>query len=419
LGLINPLAAVIVAFSILGVMLYRHVKIGIALNSTAILLALLAVDWVKIPEILWTSVNPLTLEGQLTLSIVFSTFGVMWMSQLYKDTGALQELSESLGKIIRNPKIILSVLPAVVGLLPVPGGALMSAPVVDSEAERLKLSAEKKVYANLWFRHITLPIYPLSPVFIITIALTGITAASLIGLQIPIVAVMMLVGYITSFRGVSPPEPLNNGSKRLANANLKAFLKSFTPILATIVGAISIGLAWRDLSRRGIDVLVATVMGITILAAISKARPRTVVNSLRSRMIYDITLATYGAFLLRGVVNASGFSEVFKNLVVNGNIDILWLMIAIPTVFSFLTGFPSSGVIICASILGGILSFTPKAVVLIYMGAYLGYMIAPTHLCFTFTAEYFKTPLGRAYRQLIPSFIASFAAVLLLYSLPF
>jgi hypothetical protein len=254
LGLINPLAAVIVAFSILGVMLYRHVKIGIALNSTAILLALLAVDWVKIPEILWTSVNPLALEGQLTLSIVFSTFGVMWMSQLYKDTGALQELSESLGKIIRNPKIILSVLPAVVGLLPVPGGALMSAPVVDSEAERLKLSAEKKVYANLWFRHITLPIYPLSPVFIITIALTGITAASLIGLQIPIVAVMMLVGYITSFRRRNAPEPLNNGSKRLANANLKAFLKSFTPILATIVGAISIGLAWRDLSRRGIDV---------------------------------------------------------------------------------------------------------------------------------------------------------------------
>jgi hypothetical protein len=105
--------------------------------------------------------------------------------------------------------------------------------------------------------------------------------------------------------------------------------------------------------------------------------------------------------------------------VASGSIDTTVLLAVVPTVLGFLTGSPSGAVAISISMLGGILTFSPKTAVLIYMGAYLGYVIAPTHLCFTFTADYFKSPLGKVYKYLIPSFIGTFAAVLLLYFLPF
>jgi hypothetical protein len=52
---------------------------------------------------------------------------------------------------------------------------------------------------------------------------------------------------------------------------------------------------------------------------------------------------------------------------------------------------------------------------LIYISAYLGYTVAPTHLCFAFTADYFKCSMGKIYRYVAPSFIAAFAAALLVY----
>ncbi|MEM2953839.1 MAG: DUF401 family protein [Candidatus Bathyarchaeia archaeon] len=416
----DPLTAIVVSFCLLGIMLYKRVNLGITLNFTAILLALLALDWREIPNIIYASVNPLTLEGQLTISVVLATFGIMWLSQLYKETGVIKELSESLSRIIKNSKIILSVLPAVIGLLPVAGGALMSAPIVDSEAEKLKLKPEKKAYVNIWFRHIVLPLYPLSLFLIITVALTGTTLSSVILRQIPIVAVMIILGSVMGFWKVSNPKhEMENRTKNELHAEIKGFIKSFSPILATIVVAIFVGLLNYNLSRRGVDVLIATFLGLIVLAIISKSSYKAIVNPLKNLVVYEVAYATYGAFLLRNMMNAAGISEIFKPLGVSGSIDTTLLLTTIPTALGFLTGSPSGGVAISTSMFGGILTFSSKTAALIYMGAYLGYLIAPTHLCFTFTADYFKSPLGKVYKYLIPSFIGTLAAVLLLYLLPF
>lgn len=158
MGLVDPLTAVIIAFCFLGVMLYKRINLGIALNATAIILALLALDWGEIPKIIYASVNPSALEGQLAISVVIATFRIMWLSELYKKTSVIRDLSESLSRIVKNSKIVLSVLPTILGLLPVAGGALMSAPIVELEAEKLKMKAEKKAYVNVWFRHLIPPI---------------------------------------------------------------------------------------------------------------------------------------------------------------------------------------------------------------------------------------------------------------------
>jgi len=54
---------------------------------------------------------------------------------------------------------------------------------------------------------------------------------------------------------------------------------------------------------------------------------------------------------------------------------------------------------------------------MIYINAYLGYAIAPTHLCFTFMASYFKCSLERIYRYVIPSFVVTSATALFVFFL--
>jgi len=414
LGFVEPLIAVIVSFSFLGVLLYKRVNLGVTLSATALLLALLSLDWQEIPNIIFETTFDL-----LTISVVLATFGIMLLSQLYKETGVINDLSKSLSRIINNPKVVASILPAVIGFLPVAGGALMSAPLVDAETKRLGLKPEKKAYVNLWFRHTIFPVYPISQLLIVTAALTGITIPVIIMRHIPVVAVMIIVGYIISFWRVSDTKNRENSKiKDRSNSDLKGFFVAFSPILATIVVAIGLDLAGFGLAKLGFDVLIATFIGLVILIAISKMDLQVFIRPFKSWGIYGITLAAYGAFLLRNIMVATGIPEIFKAFVTNGSVDIILLLTVVPAVLGFLTGSPLGGVTISVPILYGVLTtFSPRTAALIYMGAYLGYLITPTHLCFAFTADYFKSSLGRIYRYLIPSIAISFVTAILVYFL--
>lgn len=407
------MTALIVSFCFLGVMLYKRVNLGITLNSTALLLASLSLNWLKIPTMIYNTSVDLR-----TISVVSATFGIMLMSQLYKETRVINDLSESLSRMIKNSKIVSSVLPAVIGFLPVAGGALMSAPLVDSEAEKLGLKPEKKAYVNLWFRHTIFPVYPISQVLIVTTTLTGIAIPSIIMRQIPVVMVMIIVGYIIGFWKVSNPKNRENSGKKSLNSQLKRFLVAFSPILATIVVVVCLDLSGFDLFKQGFDVLTATFIGLAVLIVISKPGLQVFAKPFKNWGIYGITSAAYGALLLYNITKAAGISGIFEGLVASGTIDVILLLTIVPAVLGFLTGSPLGGISISISILAGILtSFSPKTVALLYMSTYLGYLIAPTHLCFVFTADYFKCSLGKIYKYLIPSFLISFTTAVLIYLL--
>jgi hypothetical protein len=54
-------------------------------------------------------------------------------------------------------------------------------------------------------------------------------------------------------------------------------------------------------------------------------------------------------------------------------------------------------------------------VALLFISAYLGYLIVPSHLCLAFTVDYFKCSLSRVYRYILPSFLVTFIAALAVY----
>jgi len=414
LGLIDPLAALAVSLSVLVLMLIKHVRLGVALNVATIVLALISINFKDVPRVLCSSVDPLTIEGQLTLSITITSFGIMLLSQLYRSSGAMDLLSKSLESVLRSPKAVLTVIPMVIGLLPVAGGALMSAPMVDAEGDRLGFSKPKKVYVNLWFRHLIFPAYPLAPTFIIAIALTRVTSATLLLMICPAIAIMAVVGYVASFRGVK--ETLRGRGPSSEGSSLKIFLRAFSPIATSIAGAIGLGLLSHELTERGLDVLIAVVMGLVALVTTTKVTFKDLLSALRSLAIYDVTFATLGAFLLKSVVGASGLSESLKGLMPSNSPGPL-LAVAVSTLCSFCLGSASGGLALSISVLKDVMNIIYREVALMYMASCLGYTISPLHLCLLFTADYFKADLKDVYKVTLPSFAVSLVAITTLYAL--
>lgn len=400
MGFVEPLPAFAVSFLFLGLMVYKRVGLGIALALTALFLSMLSLDIGSIP-----SVFEKTVTDSVTVSLVLATFGIMLLSQLYKETGFVTILSRSLSEIVKNSKFVISVLPAIIGLLPVPGGALMSAPMVEVEAKKLKLEKARQTYVNIWFRHTIFPIYPMSQVLILTGALTGLSVLSLIMRQVPVVVAMVAVGYLIGFWKVSATK--HDASKMNLASNLTSLLKVFAPILAMIFVIVSFS----------IDVSIAAFLGVIVLLLIARPSLSAVSRPLRSSPIYMVTLAAFGAMLLRNVTIASGVSEVFAMWIAGRNVYEVVLLSTLPAALAFLLGSPSGGIAISVSMLAGIISFAPKAGGLLYMATYLGYLGAPTHLCLVLTADYFKCSLSGVYKYLVPSLAISFLTAILVYFL--
>jgi len=401
-GFLNPLVVFVVSIVLFVVLMYRRVGLGISITVAAFLMSLLSLGISGTGTVLLeTCIDP------TTLTLVFASFFIMLLSMLYKETGLVNVLTRSLGGFIKNSKIIVSLLPAVIGLLPVAGGALMSAPMVEAEADKLGLDETKKTYINIWFRHAILPVYPISQFLILTAALTETSIDSLIIRQALVVTVMIATGYIIGLRktrNITNAEP----EKELKpKANLKWLLYSFLPIIVTIILAAALN----------VNIAIATLVGIITILIITKTKVTTLRKTLKNRTIWEVTLAAFGALLLRNVTLASGASEILGSALANSNLSGIIVLSIVPAVLGFLLGSPSGAVALSVPILAETVTLIPKNASLLYISAYLGYLVAPTHLCLVFTAQYFRSSISKSYKYLIPSIIVSIIAALITYLL--
>lgn len=409
--LLDPLSSLILAFCLLGLLLYKRLSVGLALIITPLFLALLTLEPRDILMVLYNTINPLSQSGLFALLIIVSTFFIAWLSYLYEDSGEIKNLSGSLNKLIKRANLLLAVSPAVMSLLPIAGGALLSAPIVSLVIKGSNLSLAKGVYVNIWFRHIPILVYPLAQSLILASALTGIPLFMVIMFQVPVLMVMVVVGYLFGLRGnvYQKTEELTWNHE-----TLKTFARSVLPIVSAMTLAVILSALRRDLIQQGLSLLLASVTGITTLIVVSRSAYNTIGKPLSRWSVHDVTLATYGAFLFQNTMIAANVPKLFKSFAssITNELPLLALM---PFLLGFLMGSVIGSLTISTSILAGIIEFTPKVAMLLYASSFLGYVISPLHLCLVFTLKYFNTTLYDFYKYALPSTIVTYLAIIIIY----
>ena len=400
MSLLNPLLVFVVSIILFLVLIYRKVGLGFSLTASAFLMSFLSLGIFETGTILLETCTDTT-----TLSLVFASFFIILLSILYKETGLVDDLTKSLSGFIKNSKIIVSLLPAIIGLMPVAGGALMSAPMVDEEADKLGLDGSKKTFINIWFRHVIIPVYPVTSFIILTAALTQTSMDALIARQGLVVIVMIAVGYIIGLRKTNDPKKGNTKTETNTKANIKLLLYSFLPIIVTVVITTALN----------VDISIATLVGVITILFITKKKTAVLGKTLKNKAVWEVTLAAFGAMFLKNVTIASGASEILGSTLASTNMDEIIMLSIVPAVLAFLIGSTSGAIAISVPILAETVAFVPKSASLLYISAYLGYMIAPTHLCLVFTTQYFKSSLNRNFKYLVPATIVSMIAALITY----
>jgi len=162
-----PILGLCISFVVVIFLVRKKTNFGLSLFIGSLIVALFSLKNTSISDIANAASNAViysfkdqrfnteTIELAILLTLIFILANCM------QKTGAIDKLIASLKSIFHKGGT-LGLIPAIYGLMPVPGGALFSAPLIDKEGNDFKLNKNQKNFLNVWFRHIWFPIFPVS-----------------------------------------------------------------------------------------------------------------------------------------------------------------------------------------------------------------------------------------------------------------
>lgn len=399
------LIGVIIAFITMIILIRKKFNFGLSIIIGAIIIgffSLQTIDLIDIPKaIIEASIYSFetqqiyteTLELAILMTLIFA------LAKSMQETGAITKLIDSLRTFFSKGGT-LGVIPAVYGLMPVPGGALFSVPLIDKEGDKFGLNKNQKNYLNVWFRHIWFPIYPISAAMILLCSekFANINIYNLVVLNIPAFILMIIIGMIV-LKKVIKKAPSTTKQKK----NFQGLVYLIPPLIPILVYAL---LQFFDIPRTR-SFIIGVFLGLLLLYLMVKLTSKEYTKILKKSLTWKFALAIFGIIIFRQMIEVSGATAIIVEGINSIAIPSILLIILIPLFLGTVTGYNLGAIAlsypIIASLQGdlGAVSFAS----IIFMSSLAGYLISPIHLCNVVSSEYLKTDTTRMYRFYIPSII--------------
>lgn len=384
-------------FSAIVLLLRRKWNLGLVLVLASAAIGLLfghplSLLW---RDALLASIDPLTLR--LAVIVVL----IMTLGELLRETGGLEGMVEALQALIPRGRVVIAALPALVGLLPMVGGAMFSAPMVDAVGDRLSAGGAHRTFVNYWFRHAWEPVLPLYPSALLAAALLGLTAAQLAATTWPLTAAMvaggLLFGLLRLRRQVTADPPSVSPT-----ASLRTLATSIWPIALVIGLSLSLHVDGR------LDLILALLVTITLTMVLKRVPLGRLGTILRRRIPWNTVVVICGAMIFRRVLESSSAVLAVSDALIDLHVPPAAVAFTVPFIVGMLTGivvaaysigFPIALPLVAAAGAG----LAPAWTVWMMAGGFLGVMCSPLHLCLALTRVYFETDWGAIYRLIVPA----------------
>ena len=354
---------------------FMKVNLWISLLGTTFLFGLLF----HLPVVkIGTDLLSATIDEK-TLLLIAALFAILFFSNLLKETGRMNKILEGFRHILRDIRVVIALLPAMIGLMPLVGGALVSAPMVVEGSDQLRLSPERRTFINYWFRHVWEYILPTYPALILAATLVGVPVRKLGWVNLPLTPVAILSGAMIGFWGISNSK---EGGEVSQKTSVWELLKNLFPLIFALVLVI------------GFKVELAYAFGLTILGMILFYRvdPKTVLKALKGSLSIELLLTVVTVMGFKKVLESSQAILTISTFLSSSGVPFRLIAIFVPLVVGLMTGMTIAPIAIGFPILIPLFQNDPdflNYMMLAFASGIAGDLLSPFHLCLVLTKDYF------------------------------
>jgi uncharacterized protein len=414
-----PLIGLCLSFLIAIFLVRRRFNFGLSLIIGSLILGFFSlnhINIIQIPQAFIQAIifnynsNQITLE---TIELATLMTLIFLLAKTMQETGAINDLINNLKTIFKKGET-MALIPAIYGLMPVPGGALFSAPLIDKEGDLFSLSKNQKNFLNVWFRHIWFPIYPISSAMILicdkdfTGLANNIPLYELIIANIPSFLVFIFVGSVFLYFFKKNTQITEKKTKK-EYKKLTFLLIPTTPIILYILIFI-IAIPFQEFSiydyQRSIFI-IGLIGSFFILYFLLSLSIKKYLNIIKKSLSFNIAFAIIGIMIFREMFNTTGVNYMLADLIKSTSIAPIFIIILIPFILGIVTGYNLGAIALSYVVIQPLFSTTQISIVgltsIVFISSLAGYLISPIHLCNVVSSEHFKTDTTRMYHMYIPS----------------
>jgi integral membrane protein (TIGR00529 family) len=311
--------------------------------------------------------------------------------------GLSARLVPAMHGLLRSRRVALATIPLLMGMLPTPGGIMLSAPMVREAGDKIGVERSRIAAINFLFRHQWEPIWPLFPAVPLIVHMLGVPAAGVVGYHAVLSITGILAGIVFLLLFGIPPRradhmPAGTG----IGSHARDFVHALWPILFTAVLYVSLDVP------PAVGIFLA-IIGLLLLHRVSVRRWGAIFRAAREP---DVVLLLFGALWFKLILESSGAIGSVVALFQQIHMPPLVVLFVLPFIVSFSTGVTTPTVAITYPFLlpfigtGEHLSLGLET--LAFAGVVFGLAISPIHLCLALSASYFDTPLLRIIWKVLP-----------------
>ncbi|MCK5397957.1 MAG: DUF401 family protein [Thermoplasmata archaeon] len=358
--------------SIVSILVISRWHLGASLSVAALILAVFTMSPDKFGSLGFeTFTNP---------GIVFMALAVAMIPMIggYLETSGLMDSLVSNLRV--NRKGFLASVPALLGMLPMPGGALLSAPLVKRGGKGVSPSA--MVALNVWFRHALYLVYPISTALIVSCYLAGLEVYDVIPVLAPFFLITMVLGYWFFLREAKGKI---NGKGKFSWKGLMVPLGIL--LAAPIIDFIILRGLKPDIRETAL--IIAVFTSFILAAYFSRTTMKKSWRVARKMKPWNFGSIIFGMFLFLAIFQNSGVPELIGSLGMSN----LALCVGVGFLLGVVTGriqVPTSIIIPIYMGSAAVLTMDPWHFAVAYMSIFIGYVISPVHPCISVSLEYFR-----------------------------
>ena len=349
----------------------------------------------------------LALIDLTTLKLIGIIVLVYILSGVLRKVESLRDLVDSLQGLVKDYRLILAFIPALLGLIPMPAGAMFSAPMVKEVGGRVGLTPEEETFVNYWFRHIWEFVWPLFPGIILFAGLLKVEIQEVILVQFPLTIATVIVGFVWEYKNLRKDTTLIN--KKDILFNLKKLFFGVWPILLIIILVLG--------TKTDLLFSLLIVILSLIFLNIKKLSLKMLKEIIRNDIDLSVVILIASIMIFKRILQVSGGIEIIPEAFAKLGIHPFIVLFIIPFFIGTMTGLGTAALGIGLPVLLPIIiqgEANLYYAMLAFTGSFVGVMISPMHLCLVVTRNYFKADMGKIYKMLIlPLIIISLSALAL------